>query len=190
MGPSVLGIRLLLGEDHAYAIAITAHTREKVELKATPSELRSKVLQVRDDLRSPATNPKPHLAELYAMVVAPLEPELKALESHSARGSVPTLLWSLDGVLRYVPMAALYDGTQYMVERFNNVLFTPESYGHYCPGLEDTNLRVLAMGLSRSYGGLPALPGVMPELESWFMIPRCLSRTGPWTAAGRPAIRE
>ena len=51
LGPRVLGIRLLLGEDHAYAIAITAHTREKVELKATPAELRSKVLEVRDDLR-------------------------------------------------------------------------------------------------------------------------------------------
>src|SRR6202034_2563064 len=107
-----------------YAIVITPRTRQKVELKATPAQLRSKVLQVRDDLRSPASDPKPHLAELYAMVVTPLEPELKALELHPAlagQSPVPTLLWSLDGVLRYVPIAALYDGTRYMAERFNNV---------------------------------------------------------------------
>ena len=155
LGPRVLGIRLLLGEDHAYAIVITAHTREKVELKATPAELRSKVLQVRDDLRSPKSDPKPHLAELYAMVVAPLDPELKALAMQPAQpgqSPVPTLLWSLDGVLRYVPMAALYDGTRYMAERFNNVLFTPESYGHMTApaDMETASLRVLAMGCRRA----------------------------------------
>ena len=65
------------------------------------------------------------------MVVAPLEDELKTLEAGSrSKGSVPTLLWSLDDALRYVPMGALYDGKHYMVERFHNVLFTPESYGH------------------------------------------------------------
>jgi CHAT domain-containing protein len=186
LGPRVLGIRLLLGEDHAYAIVITAHTREKVELKATPADLRSKVLQVRDDLRTPTSNPKPHLAELYAMVAAPLEPELKALESqpaqaHLAQAPVPTLLWSLDGVLRYVPMSALYDGAHYLAERFNNVLFTPESYGHMTTpaAAAPPNLRVLAMGLSKSYGGLPALPGVMPELEAVVHDPAVPTSHGP-----------
>jgi CHAT domain-containing protein len=184
LGPRVLGIRLLLGEEHAYAIAVTAHTREKVELKATPAELRSKVLEVRDDLRSPASNPKLHLAELYAMVVAPLDQELKALESQPAQphsAPVPTLLWSLDGVLRYVPMAALFDGTHYMAERFNDVLFTPESYGHMNAPADDksANMRVLAMGLSKSYGGLPALPGVMPELEAVVRDPSVPQSHGP-----------
>jgi hypothetical protein len=71
------------------------------------------------------------------MIVASLEDELKAMERRSAsspgpaaQGTVPALLWSLDGVLRYLPMAALFDGQHYMVERFNNVLFTPASYGH------------------------------------------------------------
>ena len=80
LGPRVLGIRLLLGEEHAYAIVVTAQARKKFELQATPAELRSKVLQVRDDLRAPASDPRPHLAELYAMVVAPLADELSALE--------------------------------------------------------------------------------------------------------------
>ena len=47
LGPQVMGIRLLLGEEHAYAIVVTAQARKKFELKATPAELRRKVLQVR-----------------------------------------------------------------------------------------------------------------------------------------------
>jgi CHAT domain-containing protein len=182
MGPHVMGIRLLLGQDHAYAIVVTAHTREKFELKATPAELRSKVLQVRDDLRSPSSDPKLHLAELYAMVAAPLAAELNDLEQYSpAKDHVPTLLWSLDGVLRYLPMTALYDGQRYMVERFNNVLFTPESYGHMAAPSDAsaTKLRVLAMGLSKSYGGLPALPGVMPELDAVVHDPAAPESHGP-----------
>ena len=192
LGPRVMGIRLLLGDQHAYAIVVTAHAREKFELKATPAELRSKVLQVRDDLRSPTSDPKPHLAELYAMVAAPMEEELKALEQRSAstpgqaaglaaQGTVPALLWSLDGVLRYLPMAALYDGHRYMAERFNNVLFTPESYGHMTAssGANSAGLRVLAMGLSKSYGGLPALPGVMPELNAVVHDPAVPASHGP-----------
>jgi hypothetical protein len=44
LGPRVMGIGLLLGEEHAYALVVAAHTRGKFELKATPAELRSKVL--------------------------------------------------------------------------------------------------------------------------------------------------
>jgi len=177
LGPRVLGIRLLLGEEHAYAIVVTPHSREKVELKATPAELRSKVLQVRDDLRTPTSDPKPHLAQLYAMVVAPLASQLAAVEG-GGQDRVPTLLWSLDGVLRYLPMAALYDGKHYMAERFNNVLFTPESYGHMTAA-SSPGLRVLAMGLTKSYGGLPALPGVMPELEAVVRDPAVPQSHGP-----------
>ena len=106
---------------------------------------------------------------LYAIVVAPIAGELSALEqSAQSSGKVPILLWSLDGAMRYLPMAALYNGHRFLVERFENVLFTPESYGHMtdASGAKITSLSVLAMGLSRSYGGLPPLPGVLSELNS------------------------
>jgi CHAT domain-containing protein/Tfp pilus assembly protein PilF len=182
LGPHVMGVRMLLGDEHAYAIVVTAQARKKFELKATPAELRSKVLQVRDELRTPASDPRPHLAELYAMAVAPLNDELSALERDTQdKGRVPTLLWSVDGALRYVPMAALYDGRHYMGERFNNVLFTPESYGHMAAVSEPDKapLRVLAMGLSKSYGGLPALPGVLAELDGVAHDPAVPDSHGP-----------
>ncbi len=169
LGPRVMGIRILLGENHVYAIVVTATARKKFELKATPAELRSKVFEVLETMAARNADPKPELAELYAMVVAPVEGELKSMEAPaSAKGGVPTLLWSLDDALRYLPMAALYDGHRYMLERFKNVLFTPESYGHMTdlPLANGSAPSVLAMGLSKSYGGLPPLAGVMPELDS------------------------
>lgn len=182
LGPRVLGIRLLLGADHAYEIVVTADARKKFELHATPAELRAKTFEVLKILGARNSDPRPQLAELYAMVIAPVEDGLKMLEAQtSAQGGAPTLLWSLDGALRYLPMGALYDGKRYLVERFNNVLFTPESYGHMtdAPLANGAKPSVLAMGLSKSYGGLPALPGVMPELDAVVHDPTVPESHGP-----------
>jgi CHAT domain-containing protein len=172
----------LFGEDHVYAIVVTANSRRRVELKATPAELRSKAFEARKSLTARASDPRPLLAQLYAMVVAPVEDDLKRLEAQpSAQGGVATILWSLDDALRYLPMAALYDGHRYLVERFNNVLFTPQSYGHMtdAPLANGTVPIVLAMGLSKSYGGLPALPGVTPELDAVVHDPSAPDSHGP-----------
>jgi CHAT domain-containing protein/uncharacterized protein HemY len=182
LGPHVLGIRLLLGKDHAYEIVVTSGARKKFELQATPAELRGKALEVLKVLGLRNSDPKPQLAQLYGMMVAPLEDELKTLNMSSEAGDrVPTLLWSLDDVLRYLPMGALYDGHHYMVERYNNVLFTPESYGHMTdsPLTDGSKRSVLAMGLSKSYGGLPPLPGVMPELDAVVHDPAVPESHGP-----------
>ena len=182
LGPGVMGLRLLLGEEHTYAIVVTGRAQKKFELGIKPDALREKVLRVREELRSPASDPRKHLEELSSIVIAPLHGELADLEKTSTpQGHVPTLLWSLDGVMRYLPMAAMYDGKQYLIERFNNVLISPESYRHMSDAADagNANLHMLAMGLSRSYGGLPALPGVMPELESVVHDPAVAESHGP-----------
>jgi CHAT domain-containing protein len=182
LGPNVIGIRLLLGEDHAYAIVVHAGVRSEFVLPASSADLRGKAFDALKAITSPSTDPRPQLNQLYAMIVAPLEGELKAVASFAAaKGATPTLLWSLDDALRYVPMGALYDGHQYLVERFHNVLFTPESYSHIADGPipDGEPPNALAMGLSKSYGGLPALPGVIPELESIVHDPAVPDSHGP-----------
>ena len=78
-------------------------------------------------------------------------------------------------------MGALYDGNHYLVERFHNVLFTPESYGHIAdaPIQGGDPPKALAMGLSKSYDGMPALPGVIPELDSVAHDPAVPDSHGP-----------
>jgi CHAT domain-containing protein len=182
LGKNVISIRVLLGEDHAYAILVTANSRRKFDLPASSADLRSKVFEVLKAIGSPSTDPRPQLNQLYTMIVAPLEGELKTIEAaNRTQGTVPTLLWSLDDALRYVPMGALYDGQHYMVERFHNVLFTPESYGHIAdaPIGSGDPPKALAMGLSKSYDGMPALPGVIPELDSVARDPSVADSHGP-----------
>ncbi len=182
LGPEVVGIRLLLGERNAYVLVVTATTRTKYELKANSADLRAKVFEALKAIGTPTADPRPQLGELYSILVAPLEEELKKRETPGRTpGHVPTLLWSLDDALRYLPMGALYDGKHYLVERFNNVLFTPESYGHMtdAPLAEGVQPSALAMGLSKSYGGLPALPGVMPELDAIVHDPSVPDSHGP-----------
>jgi CHAT domain-containing protein/Tfp pilus assembly protein PilF len=182
LGLRVMGIRLLLGDDHAYAIVVTANARKVIALPASSADIRAKAFEALKAVGSPSSDPRPQLNQLYSMVVAPIENQLKSLESTPGpKGSVPTLLWSLDDALRYVPMGALYDGKHYMVERFHNVLFTPESYGHMTdsPLQTGTPPSALAMGLSKSYNGLPALPGVIPELDSVVHDPSDPASHGP-----------
>jgi len=74
-----------------------------------------------------------------------------------------TIMWSLDGVLRYIPMAALHDGKRYLVENYRNVIFTRQSLA----GLNqsDKTWQVLGLGVSDQRENFPALPGVKKELE-------------------------
>lgn len=56
------------------------------------------------------------LQTLYQWLLAPLEPDLQAAPT------VDTLVFVLDGELRNLPMAALYDGQQFLAERYKVVL--------------------------------------------------------------------
>ena len=68
-----MGIRLLLGDDHAYAIVVTATSRKKFVLPANSADIRAKALEALRALGSPSSDPRPQLNQLYAMIVAPLE---------------------------------------------------------------------------------------------------------------------
>jgi CHAT domain-containing protein/Flp pilus assembly protein TadD len=57
--------------------------------------------------------------ELYDIMFAPVAAKLKELNINP-----DVVMWSLDGTLRYIPVAALYDGKQYLAERYRQVIFT------------------------------------------------------------------
>ena len=75
----------------------------------------------REALQDPLLDPKPAARRLYQVLVEPIAKDLEA-------ANAKTLMWSLDGVLRYVPISALYDGKDYLLERYDIALFTPASH--------------------------------------------------------------
>lgn len=98
--------------------------------------------------------------QLYRWIVAPLEPQLRAQ-------GIDTLLFSMDDGLRSIPIAALHNGSQFLVEKYSSALIP--SFG-----LTNTNRSLLAlkqqpmlaMGIAKSTEGLAALPAVPVEIAS------------------------
>jgi CHAT domain-containing protein/Tfp pilus assembly protein PilF len=147
-------------EDRFHVILITPDARVAGTSEIRVADLNRRVLAFRQALDDPRVDPRPLAQELYRILLEPVAP---ALEAARAR----TLLWSLDGTLRYIPVAALHDGTQYLVERYRSVVFTPASHSR----LKDVPLerwRGIGVGVSRATGDFAALPAVTQELRTIF----------------------
>ena len=146
------------GELRRYRVTLTTRDAQymgKYEISA--AELGEKIMSFRQAVANPAADPPPQARELYDIIVKPVEAELE-------RAQAKTLLWVLDGPLRYLPLPALHDGSRYMIERYQQVMLTPVSY----PRLSDearNDWRGLGLGVSVERGTFPALPAVESELK-------------------------
>ncbi|MCD9189124.1 MAG: CHAT domain-containing protein [Pyrinomonadaceae bacterium] len=139
----------------------------KTEIKA--AVLNKKIFDFRNALQNPTLDPRPLGKEIYDILLKPIEKELNA-------AGAKTLVWSLDGSLRYIPLAALSpDGKNYLVEKYQNVIITPKTRDD----LSDSNAewKALGMGVSEAqtvvYPDLPneridvsALPFTKNELNA------------------------
>ncbi len=96
-------------------------------------------------------------SKLYDWLVRPAD---QALQAHG----IETLVFVPDGPLRNLPMAALYDGSQYLVENYQ-VALTPGLQLLEPRALGQEQLQALSVGLTESRQGFSALPGVQQEIE-------------------------
>jgi CHAT domain-containing protein len=84
------------------------------------------------------------------------------MEEELQAGGYNTLLWMLNGVLRLLPIAALHDGKQFVVEKYRNVCITTISL----IGSQDhQSWTGLGMGVTHEQEGHSPLPAVKDELE-------------------------
>jgi len=131
--------------------------------KRIPDVTRQQVLNVADQFRLGVTNVRNrqgYLApgkQLYDWLVAPMDNELQAL-------GIENVNFLVDYGLRSIPMAALYDGQQFLIENYSVGLMPSLSLinPNYAP-LE--NLDVLAMGAAQFTDQKP-LPAVPVELSA------------------------
>ncbi len=103
----------------------------------------------------------PTLQQIYSWLVEPLETEL-------AVAQIKTLVFVPSGRLQNVPLAALYDGKQYLLEKYS-VALTPSLQLLDTKPIPRSQLKVLAAGLSQQAeirGEIfPALANVPQELD-------------------------
>ena len=156
--PGTVAIYTVIAPERLIIILVLPDARISREYPIKPEALREKVFGLRRMLLSPESDPLPAAQELYKIVLGPIEKDLQA-------AGAKTLMWSLDDVLRYVPIAALHDGKHYVVENYRNEIFTLSSISKLKDASYSGSWQALAMGVSKSYGDFSALPTVPAELR-------------------------
>jgi CHAT domain-containing protein len=132
--------------------------QQAYEYPIKAADLNRKVLAFRQVAKDPKLDPRPLAEELYKIVVGPMAEDLRQAQAQ-------TLMWSLDGVLRYLPLAALYDGQQYLIERYRLSVMTLASNARL-KDRPDREWKGAGFGVTKAYEGLPPLPLVSAELSS------------------------
>ena len=123
------------------------------------SEIEDTLEQLRHNLELPYTFQEvSSLSQrVYNWLIRPIEADL-------AQNKVKTLVFVLDGSLRNIPMAALYDGKHYLIEKYS-VALNPGLQLLDPKPLERKHLKVLTAGLTPARLGFPPLPTVERELD-------------------------
>lgn len=157
-GNGTVMLHTLVGPKRYRIILTTPQGQVDRKTEITAAELNKKVAAFRQTLMNPQVDPLPQARELYDILIRPIESDLR-------NANARTLIWSLDGALRYLPLAALHDGDHYMVERYQQVIITLASRTRLSDQVSK-NWRGLGLGVSAQWGSFSALPAVIEELES------------------------
>nr|WP_232731869.1 CHAT domain-containing protein [Oscillatoria sp. PCC 10802] len=147
-------LELLLYTPEGKPIRHTIPAANRETLLKEVAELRAEITDNR--LRNSSSYLAP-AQKLYQWLIAPLEADLQA-------AGINTLLFSMDAGLRSLPLAALHDGKQFLIEKYSLSIIPSIS-------LTDTryaslkNAQVLAMGAS-TFADQKPLPAVPLELDA------------------------
>jgi len=132
---------------------------QRVTVPVTAERLTQEVRELRRLLEKVTTREYlPHAQQLYDWLIRPLEPAL-------ASTTIDTLVFVPDGPLRTIPMAALHDGQQFLIQKYA-IATTPGLKLTDPRPLPRGNAQMLALGLTEAVQGFPALPYVPAELAT------------------------
>ena len=137
---------------------ISGQTQQVVQIPVKREDLSRKVAAFRLAVQSPKIDPRPLARELYDLLLAPIEPLLRDM-------NVDTLMISADDVLRYLPFAALYDGKQYLIERFALSTYNP-ALRDMLVAQDQPDWKVAAFGVAEGGAGFSELPNIKNELRA------------------------
>jgi tetratricopeptide (TPR) repeat protein/CHAT domain-containing protein len=158
LGHGAVVIHYLITEDKLRIILTTPEVQLARDVSVSSKELNHKIMDFRTTLQNPRRSPLSQALELYRLVLAPINEDLK-------QARAKTLMLSLDGALRYLPVAALHDGDSYIAERYLLAVYTAAA-GLDIKDKPSARWQVGGFGLSQAVLNLEPLPHVPYELES------------------------
>jgi CHAT domain-containing protein len=159
LAPQTAAIYPIILPDRTELLLSTPQGLKRFTAKVDADTLTKEVRTFRQLLEKRTTHQYlPHAQKLYGWIIGPLESEL-------ARQNIDTLVIVPDGPLRTIPMAALYDGKQFLGARY--ALATTPGLKLTDPRpIERQNVRIMINGLTESVQGFPALPYVAEEVKN------------------------
>ncbi|MCI0490902.1 MAG: CHAT domain-containing protein [Blastocatellia bacterium] len=163
LGEKTVALYTVVSDEKGWIILVTPDFRRAYPIDV--NGLNRNIADLRRSLKDDTYDPVPSSQKLYRALF--LQPNDKGatlaadLEAYGAR----TLMWSLDGTLRYVPVAALHDGEGYLVRRYRNTVFNKESLTRLLDPVS-ADWRALGLGVSKEHPGFQALIAVPRELRA------------------------
>ncbi len=145
-------------------LLVSVHNGEKAELKrarvqVTSEELSKEVRILRRLLEKRTTREYlPHAQQVYNWIIQPIRHYLHEFTVH-------TLVFVPDGPLRTIPLGALHNGDEFLIDQYALAI---------TPGIDLTDpqpinrdeIKLLSVGLTDSVQGFPSLPNVASEIQS------------------------
>jgi CHAT domain-containing protein len=157
LGADVALVHYLLLPDKVRIIVTTSSQQTSIVSPVPEKTLNQLVFDWRDGVENIDEDLNITGQALFHHLVEPIDEILK-LEN------IKTIMVSLDGVLRYLPLAALHDGNGYLAERYQFALFTPAARSAI-ERQPRKDWSVAAFGVSLAAQGYAPLPAVPLELN-------------------------
>ena len=151
---------IILADRLELIISLPEQALQQYTVPVTQTKLEQTLVDWRFQLEKPHTSPigKKLGKELYTWLIEPIASPLE-------QANVQTLVFVLDGALRNTPMAALYDGEQYLIEHYA-VTLSPGLQLLGPQPLQETKVTALLAGLTEARHGFSALLNVEAELKT------------------------
>ncbi len=152
---------IILPEQLQIIVKIPQQPLRHYAVNKSQSEVEKTLAELREYLTEPdrIQEVKNLSTQVYRWLIAPMESEFK-------RSNIDTLVFVLDGALQNLPMAALYDGEKYLIEKYAVAL----NLGLQLQKpkvLAQEKLQVLAVGLAQPPSQFRQFPP-LPEIKSEF----------------------
>ncbi|MBD1890234.1 tetratricopeptide repeat protein [Coleofasciculus sp. FACHB-SPT9] len=163
--PGTVLLQTLVLSDKLWVLwASKGGVTKSIPVPVGQKQLSETVLKFRELLQNPTSDIQELQAtgkQLYEWLIP------KELQAEFTANSIQNLVFSLDHVTRYIPMAALFDGQQYLAQRYtlSTIISTNTQMGNsQVLGVQNTS--ILALGLSEAKAGFNPLPNVPTELDA------------------------
>jgi CHAT domain-containing protein len=158
VSPDALIVYPILLPDRTELLVSLPTGLKRVQIPVTGPDLEQRVRIFRNALddREPLRYLQ-HAQRLYIWLIHPLEADLAAWH-------IQTIVFVPDGALRLLPLAALHDGRQFLIEKYA-LAITPSLVLTEPRPLSQGKVQVLAAGVTGAVEEFPPLPRVAEELS-------------------------